>query len=425
MPDSKQIESTVNHLFRHQSGKMVAVLSRIFGAHNIELAEDVVQDTLLSALEQWKLKGIPEQPENWLFIVAKNKALNLIKKQRSTILFGDNTTQLLFQSGYTLETTFNQLTDENLIKDDQLRMMFACCHPDISEENQITLILKTLCGFSTTEIAKAFVTTEDTISKRLYRTKEFFRQNNIKLEIPTAEEIPKRINTVLNTIYLLFNEGYNSTDSNTLIRQDIIEESAILCKLLTQNKQTQLPEVFALMALICFLSSRNNSRLTTEGEIILLQKQDRKTWNIPLIEEGSDFLSKAAFGNSISVYHLQAAIAHEHCIAENFESTNWKNILFYYKWLCNIAPSPITELNKVIASMQVNGPEIALKEIKEIKDEKKLNSYYLYHSLLGEIYLQLKDVTKSKRHFETAITLTKSDTEQKLLRNKLNTIQHL
>ncbi len=307
MPDSFQIESTVNHLFRHQSGKMVAVLIRIFGARNIELAEDVVQETLITALEQWKIKGIPDNPESWLFIVAKNKALNLIKKQRTNILFGDDDTQMLLQSGYTVETTFHKLAEEELIKDDQLRMMFACCHPEISEENQITLILKTLCGFSTAEIAKAFLTSEDTISKRLYRTKEFFRHTNFKFIIPSVEEINVRTNAVLNSIYLLFNEGYNSTHSEALIRNELIGEAITLCKLLTENKHTQLPEVYALMALMCFHASRSHSRLSAEGAIILLSKQDRPNWHTVSIEHGNNYQGKAAFGDQNNPYHPEPA----------------------------------------------------------------------------------------------------------------------
>lgn len=419
MPDSKQIESTLDHLFRHQSGKMVAVLTRIFGAHNIELAEDVVQETLLTAFEQWKIKGVPENPESWLFIVAKNKALNLIKKQRNQILFGDDETQVLLRSGYTVETTFNQLFNEDLIKDDQLRMMFTCCHPEISEENQITLILKTLCGFSTAEIAKAFLTSEDTVSKRLYRTKEFFRENKIKFVIPNASEIQSRTNAVLNTIYLLFNEGYNSTHSEDLIRKDIIEESVTLCKLLAKNELTQLPDVYALLALMCFHSSRSTSRLTAEGEIILLSMQDRSKWNKSLINEGNNYMNKAAFGDAISTYHLEAAIAFEHCVAESFEKTNWKNILSYYEWLYKISPSPVIALNKMIVVLQLYGAAVALKELEAVEDKKKLESYYLYYSLLGEIYRQLNKIKEAQQYFEMAFKLTQSKTEQKLLKNKI------
>ncbi|MBL7911969.1 MAG: sigma-70 family RNA polymerase sigma factor [Bacteroidia bacterium] len=422
MSDSLQIESTVNHLFRHQSGKMVAVLTRIFGAHNLELAEDVVQETLISALEQWKIKGLPQNPEAWLFIVAKNKALNLIKKQRNQVLFGDDETKVLLNSGYTVETTFNQLADDSLIKDDQLRMMFACCHPQISEENQITLILKTLCGFSTAEIAKAFLTSEDTISKRLYRTKEFFRENKIEFVIPNVEEIKARTSAVLNAIYLLFNEGYNSTHSEDLIRKDLLEEAVIICKLLTENDHTQLPEVNALMALMCLHAARSDSRLSREGEIILLPDQDRTKWNRALIEEGSKYFNIAASGETISSYHLEAAIAFEHCTAQSFETTNWKLILNYYELLCEIAPSPISELNKVVAVLQAQGPAKALNELNGIKEKNKLASYYLYYSLLGEIYARQYKLKEAKEEFEKALGLTRSDPEKRMLKNKIKNL---
>ncbi len=422
MPNSIKIESTVDHLFRHQSGKMVAVLTRIFGTHNLELAEDVVQETLIAALEQWKIKGIPNDPESWLFIVAKNKALNLIKKQRGQILFGDNETTLLLRSGYTIETTFNQLANEELIKDDQLRMMFACCHPGISEENQVTLILKTLCGFSTAEISKAFLTTEDTISKRLYRSKEFFRENKIQFIIPSIDDIKNRTGAVLNAIYLVFNEGYNSTHSEDLIRKDLIEEAVTLCKLLTENNHTNLPEVNALLALMCFHASRSDSRLSSEGEIILLPKQDRDKWNKALIEEGIKYFDRSASGEAISSYHLEAAIAFEHCTAENFEKTNWKIILQYYEMLCQILPGPITELNKVIATLQVHGANKALKELNSIKEKNKLESYYLYYSLLGEIHLKLNDGELAKKEFETALHLTLSEPEKRMIMNKIKNL---
>jgi len=424
MPGSTQIEGTVDHLFRHQSGKMVAVLTRIFGVRNIELAEDVVQDTLIAALEQWKIHGIPDKPESWLFIVAKNKALNLIKKKKANVLFGDEDTQALLQSGYTIETTFNQLADDENIKDDQLRMMFACCHPEISPENQVTLILKTLCGFSTAEIAKAFVTSEDTISKRLYRTKEFFRQNKITLAIPNTGEIRQRTEPVLNAIYLLFNEGYNSTHTEELIRKDVMEEAMILCRLLAENSLTQLPEVFALMALMYFHASRSNSRLTTEGEIILLPMQDRAKWNRAFIEEGNNCMNKAAIGNSVSHFHLEAAIAFEHCTAESFETTNWDKIIFYYDWLYKISPSPVTELNRVIAVMQSKGAAAALVELENIQDRDKLKSYYIYHSLLGEINARLANKQEALKSFETAIGLTMSTTERKMLRNKIAVLEN-
>jgi RNA polymerase sigma factor (sigma-70 family) len=417
------MESAVDHLFRHQSGKMVAVLTRIFGTHNLELAEDVVQETLITAYEKWKINGIPDDPESWLFVVAKNKALNLIKKQRSKISFGDDKINLLLSSGYTMESTFHQLAGENLIKDDQLRMMFACCDPGISEDNQVTLILKTLCGFSTTEIAKAFLTAEDTISKRLFRTKEFFREKKIQLVVPNIDELRNRIRPVLNAIYLLFNEGYNSTNSEELIRQDLIEEAVILCKLLTENSHTQLPEVNALMALMCFHSSRTNSRLSTEGEIILLAEQDRNKWNRSLIEEGMKYFHKAASGAEISTYHLEAAIFLEHCIANSFKDTNWKQILQYYEMLSAISSSPVSELNKIVAVLHVYGPSKALQELTSLKETNKLESYYLYYSLLAEIHLRLNNHGEAKKQFEIAVKLTRSYKEKIMLLDKIKKLQ--
>lgn len=414
------VQQLTAHLFRNESKKMVSVLTKIFGTENLETAEDVVQDTLLRAMHVWKLKGIPGNPSGWLFRIAKNKAIDIIRRNKHSVQFDfSNKEKILLTSEYTLNSAMENFWKEEFIKDDLLRMMFACCHPEISLENQITLMLKTLCGFSTVEIAKAFLTSEDTVSKRLYRTKEFFRQHKIKLEIPSIDEIKNRTDSVLNTIYLIFNEGYNSTNSEELIRKDVIAEAMMLCKLLAENNHTQQPEVFALMALMCFHSSRNESRLTTEGEIILLPMQDRKKWDRCLIEEGNEYMNKAAFGNVVSTYHIEAAIAYEHCSAKVFKDTNWKRILEYYEWLCKISPSPINELNKTVAVMELYGAELALEQLQTIKDKKKLESYYLYYSVFGEIYSRLNNLPAAKKYFETAIELTHADKERNMLRNKI------
>ena len=417
--EGTRVRLLTDHLFRNESKKMVAVLTKIFGTENLQTAEDVVQDTLLDAIQVWKFKGIPDNPSGWLFRVAKNKAIDIIRRNKHSVQYDfSGHEKILLTSEYTVNTAMENLWKEDLVKDDLLRMMFACCHPGISAENQITLILKTLCGFSTQEIAKAFLTSEDTVSKRLYRTKEFFRRNKIKLVIPSVDEIKSRTDAVLNAIYLLFNEGYNSTSSEELIRKDVIEEARTLCRLLAENEHTQQPEVFALMALMCFHSSRSDSRLTTEGEIILLPMQDRSSWDQKLIEEGNEYMNMAASGDVISTYHIEAAIAFEHCSAKSFKDTNWKKILEYYEWLCNISPSPVAELNKTVAIMQLYGPEEALQHL-QTTDKKKTGSYYLYYSLLGEIYSRLNYIDKAKECFLSAIKITSSETEQKMLRNKI------
>jgi RNA polymerase sigma factor (sigma-70 family) len=414
------IDKLTDHLFRHEAGKMVSVLTKIFGTENLELAEDVVQQTFIDAIHTWRFKSIPDNPSAWLFRVAKNKAIDTIRRNKHSVQFDfSDHERILLTSEYTLAATMDNLWKEELVKDDMLRMMFACCHSEISEENQITLILKTLCGFSTAEIAKAFLTSEDTVSKRLYRTKEFFRQHKIKLIIPSVDELKTRTNAVLNSIYLLFNEGYNSTHSEELIRKDLVDEAMLLCTILTESPHTQLPETFALMALICFHSSRNNSRLTPQGEIILLSMQDRKTWNQQLIEYGNYCMNKAAFGENVTAYHIEAAIAYEHCIAPSFEKTNWERILELYNWLCKISPSPVTELNKMIIVMQLHGPSAALQELQTISNKNKIESYYLYHSLLGEIYSRLHDKKNAKHFFENAMKMTRSETEKRLLLEKI------
>jgi RNA polymerase sigma-70 factor (ECF subfamily) len=298
-------------------------------------------------------------------------------------------------------------------------MMFACCHPEISEENQITLILKTLCGFSTSEIAKAFLTTEDTVSKRLYRTKNFFREKKIKPGFPDVSQLKNNTEAVLRTIYLIFNEGYNSTHTSELIRRDLLDQAMYLCKLLAGNKNTQLPEVYAAMALMCFHSSRIDSRINEKGEIILLAQQDRSKWKQLLIAEGNEYMNKAAFGTTISTYHAEAAIAYEHCIAETFEKTNWNNILNYYNLLASINPNPVVMLHRLTVIYKVFGAEKTLAEIEKSEHTTEWKKNYLFYGLLGDIYATSAPL-KSKDYYETANRLTRSEAEKKLLLKKIN-----
>ncbi|MCI0750703.1 MAG: sigma-70 family RNA polymerase sigma factor [Flammeovirgaceae bacterium] len=418
-PDTN-IQSLTDHLFRNESKKMVAVLTKIFGTENLETAEDIVQDTLLHAMNVWKIKGLPDNPSAWIFRVAKNKAIDIVRRNKHSVQYDFSTGErALLTSEYTVSAAMENLWKEEFIEDDLLAMMFACCHPAISSENQITLILKTLCGFSTIEIAKAFLTTEDIISKRLYRTKEFFRAHKVPLAIPSQEEIKKRVDTVLHAIYLLFNEGYNSTNTDDLIRKDVIEEAMALCKVLSENKHTQIPDVFALLALMCFHASRLDSRQSINGEIILLPEQDRGTWDQELIRQGDEYMDKAAFGDSMSSYHLEAAIAFEHCTASTFENTNWNRILYYYDWLCKISPSPITSLNRIVAVWHLHGARVALTELSSIKEKKKLESYYLYHSLAGELYSKMNDSGQALASFNVAMQLTNSEPEKRILHSKI------
>ncbi len=423
MAERFNITKLTDQLFRHDAGKMVSVLTKIFGTENLQLAEDVVQETFLNAIRVWSLKGIPDNPSAWLFRAAKNKAIDILRKNKfsSHIDFSDPQRTLL-QSEYTLTTAIEKFWQEDEIADDVLRMMFACCHPEITEENQVTLMLKTLCGFSTAEIARAFVTSEDTVSKRLYRTKEFFRAKKIKPGFPQAGQLTISTDAVLKAIYLLFNEGYNSTHAEKLIRKDLITQAMYLCGLLCSSAHTQLPEVFAAMALMCFHAARIDSRIDTNGEIILLSQQDRSKWDAASIALGNDYMNKAAFGNNISSYHIEAAIAYEHCMAAAFDETNWQHILSYYNMLVAINPSPVVLLNRLTVVFKVYGAEKTLAEIASSPHRKEWEKNYLYHSLLGDIYAA-GNKAAAKIAYETAIGLTQSEAEKKLLHKKTDQLQ--
>jgi RNA polymerase sigma-70 factor (ECF subfamily) len=406
------------HLFRHESGKLVSVLTKIFGPHNLELAEDVVQDTLLKALAQWKIKGIPDNPSAWLFTVARNKALDIIRRNKRQQQFSADISHLL-QSEYTLVPVLNEMVSNKAIEDDQLRMMFTCCHPSLPAESQAAMILKTLCGFSVAEIAKAFVTNKATIEKRLYRARQQFREEKIGFEIPAAHELKSRLNNVLLSIYLLFNEGYSSTQHEKLVREDLLGEALRLAGLLADHPMTGSPEVWALLALMCFTNARNPSRLDQEGNILLLQEQDRNQWNAGLIRRGIVFLDRSAEGEAFSTYHLQAAIAFEHCSAMSYASTNWQNILQYYNLLYQLQPTPVVALNRAIVISELQGAAAGIRAIESIPDIESLQHYYLLPATLGELHAQLNEKEKARLHLEKALELTQSNAEKNLLMEKL------
>jgi RNA polymerase sigma factor (sigma-70 family) len=418
----QEIKPVIDHLFRYESGKLISVLTRIFGPHNLELAEDVVQDTLIKALENWKINGIPQNPSAWLFTAARNKALDVIRRERHFKEFAAEISPLL-KSEYSAGETVRQLVNENEIEDEQLRMMFICCHPGIAEEAQVALILKTLCGFSVTEIAKAFLTNEETITKRLYRARQQFREEKIIFAFPEKQELNHRLSNVLVAIYLIFNEGYNSTNHDSLVREDLVEESLRLGKMLVEHPITRQPESLALLALLCLQSARLGGRLDEAGNLLQLHKQDRLLWNQELIERGAAYLRAASKGEAVSSFHFEAAIAYEHCTAKSFLETDWKRILQLYDWLYQLKPDPLIALNRLIAFGEVHGAEIALVESKKIKDQEILKSYYLYPAVLGEWFVRVGKKNDAKMHFQDALRLTHSKIERGLLEKKISDLE--
>ncbi len=315
-------EELIPHLFRTEYSKITAVLGKLFGFEHIEAAEDIASETFLSALETWSFKGVPENPVAWLYAVAKNKARNHIK--RANVFTGKVASQLYHPTPQNPEPEID-LCDNN-ITDSQLQMLFAICHPSISVESQIGLALRILCGFSIGEIADAFLTNKEAINKRLFRAKETLRRENVKVELPGEPEIEKRLGSVLATLYLLFNEGYYSESQAAVLREELCEEAMRLTYLLVANEQTNKPPVNALLALMCFHSSRFKARKDKNGAVVLYQDQDETLWDRELITKGVIFLRQAARGNELSKYHLEATIAYWHTIKEDTKE-KWENIL--------------------------------------------------------------------------------------------------
>jgi len=416
------INHIVEHLFRHESGKLVAVLTKIFGPHNLQLAEDVAQDCLLKAMGTWKINGLPENPSAWLFTVARNKALDILRKEQRQKEFAATVSPLL-RSEYSLTSTVTEYMNPGNIDDDQLRMMFTCCHPALNMESQVALILKTLCGFSVTEIARAFISNNDTIEKRLYRARQKLKEEKILFEIPTGNEKEQRLENVLTAIYLLFNEGYSSTQHEDLIRKDLIEESYRLCELLRRNSETKTSEVLSLLALMSFTHARSNARLDAEGNILLLPAQDRKKWDQHLIEKGVEYIKEAGLFNTVNTYLLEAAIAYEHSIAASYEQTNWEHIINFYNLLYQLNPTPIIALNRAIGIAELHGAEVGIQSIKEIQPSDGLQQFYLYHATLGELYARLNDKEKAFQFLSEASNLTSSPAQRKLLATKMEALK--
>jgi RNA polymerase sigma factor (sigma-70 family) len=397
------------HLFRTEYRKIVSVLCRHFGFEQIEIAEDIASDTFLTAAQTWSYEGTPPNPTAWLYTVAKNKAKNYLQRNS---LFETKISQEIKNSSAEFTEQDIDLSPHN-INDSQLQMMFAVCHPSIPEEAQIGLSLRILCGFGIEEIADAFLTNKETINKRLFRAKEKLREEKIRIELPPALEIDERLETVLRTIYLLFNEGYYSTSNNTTLRKDLCIEAMRLCNMLVENENTNKPQANALLALMCFHASRFDARINQHGELILYDEQDVNLWNAELISRGGYFLNRSASGNFLSKYHLEAAIAYWHTRKEETKE-KWESILQLYNQLLQIEYSPIAALNRTFALSKAIGKQAAIVEAEKLK----LTDNHFYFALLGELYTGVDD-RKAREHFAKAHSLAKTENDKKTMQKKI------
>jgi RNA polymerase sigma factor (sigma-70 family) len=407
-----------DHLFRREAGRMVATLTRIFGVHNLALAEDVVQDAFCRALEVWKFRGVPENPSAWLMATAKNRALDVLRRERTARTFAPELGRLL-ESEWTVVPAVQELFGANAIKDDLLRMMFSCCHPRLPEEAQVALMLHILCGLSVSEVAAAFVSGEAAMEKRITRAKKVLAGSKRLFDIADAEDFAARLPAVHRALYLLFNEGYHGASPESAVRADLCREAMRLAALLREHPLAATPATHALSALMCLHAARLPARLDAAGDLRSLFDQDRSQWDANLIAQAGRLLDAAACGSEITGYHLEAAIAWVHTTAHRAEDTDWAAIVSLYDQLMAIRPSPVVALNRAIAVAQRDGPQRGLAELRTIAGSDRLAGYPFYHAALGEFELRSGNPESASAYFATALALARNPMERRFLEQRI------
>lgn len=411
---SESVAPLVEHFFRNEAGRLVAVLTRVFGWRNFDLVEDMVQATLLEALTAWRVR-VPENPSGWLHRVAKNKILDALRHNE----IGRRVFEGVAVDCAARTDELDRLFLDAEIEDSQLEMMFACCHPRLARENQVALTLKALCGFGNSEIARALLVSEETIKKRLQRATRDLLDHQTRLEPPSAGEFVSRLDSVHQVLYLLFNEGYSTCEGDLAIRADLCEEAARLCHLLCSKARFATPSTQALMALMCFHAARLDARLDKNGSLLLMEEQDRSRWDQRLIGRAQEFLDQAAQGTVVSVFHLEAGVALLHCSAPSYAETDWRAILRLYDALLTIHRSPVYLLNRAIVLAQIDGPRAGIRALDEAGLDDALKRYHLFEATLGELYRRAGDLPRARMHLEAARRKTKSPFDRELIDRRL------
>jgi len=416
VPKPDGVSQLVEHLFRHEGAKMVAILTRIFGIEHLNLAEDVVQEALVRALQTWPFYGVPKNPSAWIMRASRNLALDVVRRRK---VFQNKQAEIIRLMDRDGATPDEAIFSEDEISDDRLRLMFVCCHPAIPAEAQVALALKTLCGFSVAEIGHAFLTTEAAIAKRLTRAKQKIHQARVPFEIPVGRELEQRSDSVLQSLYLLFNEGYKASSGEHLVRAELCEEAIRLAELLVAHPAGYQPKAHALLALMLLNAARNPTRLDTEGNLLRLQEQDRTRWDKSMIARGMFHFAQSATGDELSEYHLQAGIAACHCAAKDYKSTNWQQILLLYDRLIEFDQSPVVALNRAVAIANIHGPKAGLEAVRDVRDLSKLNSYYLLYAVLGEFEMQSGNLQIAAEQFRKSFELAETKSERAFLLKRL------
>jgi RNA polymerase sigma factor (sigma-70 family) len=410
------------HLFRREAGRMVGTLTHIFGVHNLAMAEDVVQDAFCRALEVWKFRGVPENPSAWLMTTAKNRALDILRRERTAEMCAPELSRLL-QSEWTLAPAVQEIFEPHTIKDDQLRMMFSCCPPKLPEEAQVALVLNILCGFSVDEIAAAFVCGHAAIEKRISRAKKVLAGSNRLFDVTDKEDFPARLSAVQRALYLLFSEGYHGASSEFVVRVELCQEAMRLAATLLEYPAAATPATHALAALMCLHAARLPSRVDGSGNLTSFLDQDRSRWDAKLVNEGQQLLDLSATGSELTEYHVEAAIAATHCCAPRAEETDWGRIVWLYDKLMRLRSSPVIALNRAIAIAQLEGPARGLEEISGIVDSNRLAKYPFYSAAIGELELRRGRREAARKHFRDALSLARNPMERRFLEQRVSASQ--
>lgn len=413
MPAS--IEALINSIYRSESRRVLATLIRLL--KDFDIAEEALQDAFTAALHQWPSEGVPQNPRAWLVSTGRFKAIDQIRKRARMNTSWEDIAEKLEEE---LLTDGDEYTDTHNIEDDQLRLIFTCCHPSLAPEAQMALTLREVCGLTTEAIARAFLTTPSTLAQRIVRAKNKIRDAKIPYEIPARNELPARLDAVLHVIYLVFNEGYSASSGSELIRQELAQEAIRLGRLLANL----LPdaEVLGLLALMLIQDSRRHARIDNKGDLIRLEDQDRTLWDKAQIAGGSALIQRALGTSNADIYCLQAAIAALHADATSFAETDWVEICGFYDLLLLRHPSPIIELNRAVAIAHRDGPAQGLALLDDLVARNQLKDYHLLHAARAEFLVQLQQYAEAKIAYEKAIALTMQEPEQRFLRGKLQSL---
>jgi RNA polymerase sigma factor (sigma-70 family) len=411
------VPETVETIFRRESGRLISVLTRLLGPQNLELAEDVLQEAFIAAMSEWSVRGVPDNPPAWLLTTARRRAIDAIRRERTRRTFAADVAKFL-DSEWTLALTVDEAFGENWIRDDQLRMIFMCCHPTLSPENRITLILRTLCGLGVPAIARALLTTEATINKRLYRTRAALR--GVRFELPPPDERKDALETVHIALYLLFNEGYLSTVDKPILRE-LCRDAMLLTQLLVDEPTLATSDTFALLSLMCFNAARLESRIDDEGHLVPLDEQDRSRWDVELIRRGFGCLVQSSRMEAVTAtrYHLEAAIASRHCSAKTFGDTDWQSICHLYDRLLEVAPSPMVELNRAVAVSYRDSPAVAIPLVEAVQASGRMPHTHVIAAVLANLHTRAGSAERAKPFLEEALARAPTPHERELIARQI------